>query len=117
MTPSPPPKPCEACENVGRLDVSWSYEDHIQELHALIADLQREKGELVAALEGAMVQACMSHEPGSEEIDSMALSYYAQALRLLSKLGRFNIEHEAGRRVIGHFVEPAVNLAKQEGGA
>ncbi len=55
---------------------------------------------LVKYLYYAMVQACADTNNNG---DSMALSYYADALRLLAKLRLFEIEDEYGRRVIGKF--------------
>ena len=38
-------------------------------------------------------------------VDSMALSAYADAMRVLADYGVLIIDHEAGRRVIGHWAE------------
>ena len=59
------------------------------------------KEELVEVLYWAMHQACYYDE--EEYADSLALSAYARALRLLARLGLFEIESEYGRRVIGKF--------------
>ena len=59
------------------------------------------KEELVETLYWAMYQACYYAEEGYA--DSLALSAYADALRLLARLGLFEIESEYGRRVIGKF--------------
>ena len=48
----------------------------------------------------AMVQACAD---SSNYGDSMALTYYANALRLLARFGLFEIHDEWGRRVLGKF--------------
>jgi hypothetical protein len=62
-----------------------------------------ERDALRDALMEAVQQACY-HKDG--EVDSMALSAYADALRLLATAGLFTITHEVGRRVIGRWTEP-----------
>jgi len=47
----------------------------------------------------AMEQACQ-HDDKSDEFDSFALSYYADALRYLAKKGYIKITHQYARRVI-----------------
>ena len=42
----------------------------------------------------------------NENVDSMAISTYAAAIRFLASIGCIKIEHECGRRVIGRWVEP-----------
>ncbi len=59
-----------------------------------------DKKELLEILYSVVYQAC---EIGDSEGDSRALSAYADALRLLARLGLFEIESEYGRRVIGRF--------------
>jgi hypothetical protein len=60
--------------------------------------------ELIEALIDVTNQGCYSANGTNQdnpEIDSMALSAYAHALRLLAQLGKFEITSEYGRRVIG----------------
>jgi hypothetical protein len=45
-------------------------------------------------------QACYTH--GSSDLDSMALTSYAGAMRLLAERGMLVIDSEHGRRVIAH---------------
>ena len=59
--------------------------------------------ELEEALVDVLNQACTNDQ--SVAVDSLALSAYADALRLLSRRGRFCIDVEAGRRLIGHFIK------------
>jgi hypothetical protein len=58
--------------------------------------------ELLNALEGVLIQACSVGRWGDSDyhLDSGALSYYADGLRVLAKHGLVNIESEYGRRVI-----------------
>ena len=55
-------------------------------------------------LQGVLSQACWNQLDG--EYDSLALSAYADGLRLLAKHNRVTITHEAGRRVIATPVTP-----------
>ena len=72
-------------------------EDVFAEKDALIA-------ELLDALEDVVNQACYASGPGAgSHLDSMALSAYAHGMRVLAKLGRIEIEHEVGRRVLGRW--------------
>lgn len=67
-----------------------------------IAETEKEK-ELLNALEDMVNQACgISH---SDALDSMALTAYANAMRLLAEYGRIKIKREYGRRVIGKWVK------------
>lgn len=61
--------------------------------------------ELLNALEDTIAQACwIENVPGSEaQLDSMALSSYATAMRLLAHYGRIVILHQYGRRVIARW--------------
>ena len=75
-----------------------------QEVKAILSHLNREelekvtKEELVLALHDVIWQAC-GDDDGS--VDSRAISTYAEAMRLLARLGLLEIESEYGRRVIG----------------
>lgn len=60
---------------------------------------EQEREELLDTLVNVLDQACST--PRDEVIDSMALSAYADGLRLLARYGRFTITDQAGRRVIG----------------
>lgn len=67
-------------------------------------EIQSKEGlisELIDTLKDVLNQACSD---GNNKLDSMALTSYARGLRLLSKLGHFNIKKEHGRRVIGEMV-------------
>jgi hypothetical protein len=66
------------------------------------AETDKEK-ELLDALESMVNQAC--GVSGSDTLDSMAISAYASAIRLLAKYGRVKIKTEAGRRVIAEWVK------------
>lgn len=79
-----------------------SVERHTQER---IAKLEKENKELLETLQSVLFQACESRaatDTEPPEYDSMALSAYADGLRLLSKYKRFRIHDESGRRVIGY---------------
>lgn len=65
--------------------------------------MRRELDEAVEALADLVQQYCCHDESG--RYDSMALSTNAEAMRVLAKHGRFVIETEVFRRVIGKFVE------------
>ena len=61
--------------------------------------------ELLDVLGWVINQACSGKHGGTDEhLDSMALSAYADGLRLLEKHGRVRITHEYGRRVIAEWV-------------
>lgn len=69
---------------------------------AAVAELERTRRDLAEALddlEDIVNQVC--HGPA--ELDSMALSAYADAMRRLASHQRLVITHEYGRRVIGHW--------------
>lgn len=74
---------------------------HVGVLRAYIEALEEENSALLELLEDATRQACGS----GDEVDSMALSAYADSLRALSERGRFEIQHERYRRVIGRWKE------------
>jgi len=59
--------------------------------------------ELLEPLEDMARQHC--HTSAKGETDSGALSTNAQVLRLLAKAGRFRIDREAGRMVVGYWPE------------
>lgn len=57
--------------------------------------------ELLDILEDVLSQACLTDaEDGSRLFDSMAISAYADGLRVLAEHGRVDIVNEYGRRVI-----------------
>jgi len=60
--------------------------------------------EAVWDLEDCLRQACWN-DTRSDTYDSIALSAYAEGLRFLADLGKFKIEQEFARRVIGKFVD------------
>lgn len=67
--------------------------------------LEKENKELLETLQSVLCQACESRgstDTEPPEYDSMALSAYADGLRLLSKHKLFRIHSETGRRVIGY---------------
>lgn len=61
---------------------------------------------MVTELEDLLIdvlnQAC---QIDTGELDSMAISAYADGLRYLAKIGVFEIKVDRGKRVIGHVVE------------
>ena len=59
--------------------------------------------DLLETLEDMARQHC--HTSAKGETDSGALSTNAQVLRLLAKAGRFRIDREAGRMVVGYWPE------------
>lgn len=59
------------------------------------------KKELVRVLYDVLYETCAEDDGRA---DSRAISAYADGLRLLARLGLFEIEDEAGRRVIGRFL-------------
>jgi len=63
---------------------------------------------LLDALCWCCVQACSSGgQPGNpRKFDSVALSSYAEALRLLAEYGRVWVEQDFGRIVVAHDPEP-----------
>ena len=64
-----------------------------------------DRDEALEALADVVNQACYS-DKDRPELDSMAISAYADGMRVLAKHGRFQITHEVGRRVCGRLVEP-----------
>lgn len=64
------------------------------------------------ALIDAIHQACAQSDG---KVDSMALSSYANTLRLLAETGDFVIEKEYGRRVIGHWKAELALKGKAKG--
>ena len=80
-------------------------EKTIKDQASKIAELEKENKELLETLQSVLCQACESRgatDTEPPEYDSMALSVYADGLRLLSKYKRFRIHDETGRRVIGY---------------
>jgi len=65
-------------------------------------ETEKEK-ELLETLEDVINQACGRSR--DDCIDSMALTAYAGAMRLLAKYGRIKIINDVGRRVIGEWVK------------
>lgn len=59
--------------------------------------------ELLDTLECVIAQACQVTENEETFLDSMALSAYAEGMRLLAKHDRLVIDNAYGRRVIGHW--------------
>lgn len=57
--------------------------------------------ELLDALEDVCRAHCAVHPDG--RVSSGALSPHAEALRLLARAGRFDITHDRGRIVVGHW--------------
>lgn len=64
--------------------------------------------ERIAKLEAMVMdvigQGCYTDTPG--ELDSMALTSYADALRYLAEHGYVNIHHDVGRRVLATMLPP-----------
>lgn len=65
--------------------------------------MNSEMGELLDALEDVLFQACW--DSLEEVLDSMALTAYANGMRLLAEYGRIEIVNEYGRRVIAKPIE------------
>jgi hypothetical protein len=61
---------------------------------------KEELKEALSILADVLNQACSI----DDELDSMAISAYADGLRFLSKHNLFKITREGGRRVIGVFI-------------
>ena len=63
---------------------------------------EEEQKELLDVLFGVILQACSVGYPQNSDwhLDSMALSYYSDGIRMLAKHGMVKIESEYGRRVI-----------------
>ena len=91
------------------LDPPYNLELHDRMSHGETDDLEdvlADHDELLDVLADVINQACgpvYVDATDSGELDSMALSAYADGMRLLAKHGRFQILHEAGRRVIGQW--------------
>jgi hypothetical protein len=67
--------------------------------------MDSEKQGLLDTLQAVISCACAGREvDGSECIDSMAISTYADAIMLLAQYGRVEITAALGRRVIGKLV-------------
>lgn len=66
-------------------------DQQIEELLDVIEDL-------LDTLEGVITQSCWSNE--DMRYDSMCISSYAEAMRLLGEWGRLEILSEGGRRVV-----------------
>jgi len=65
------------------------------------AKTDKEK-ELLDALEGMVNHACLGM---GNILDSMSVTAYADAMRLLAEYGRIKITGESGKRVIGEWVK------------
>lgn len=72
---------------------------HVAELTAHIAETKADLAITLDALEDVIQQASYSPRKGGV-YDSLALSAYADAIRLLAKHGRLVIIADRGRRVI-----------------
>ena len=68
----------------------------LQSMHITIDALRADNAELVESLHCAIAQAC----GGDGNFDSMGISDYADAIRLLASRGRMVIFSDVGRRVI-----------------
>lgn len=79
-------------------------DDDSTESNRLLTALLRsmsETDELLDTLENVLSQACLTDDDeGNHIFDSMALSAYADGLRVLAEHGRVDIVNEYGRRVI-----------------
>lgn len=73
--------------------------------HQIRRDLEaahaRELAEAQDLIEGVIAQACER----DGVIDSSALGYYADAMHWLADRGRIAVSYDAGRRVVGRWVE------------
>lgn len=89
-------------------------EEEVAELRVKVADLyfarqadvaalQAEVNDMLDLIEDLTIQGCSIDAEGL--VDSMALSTYAESLRLLAEKGRYEIVAEYGRRVIAKRVD------------
>ena len=63
-----------------------------------------DQSELIELLLDLTLDACSTGDD-SAVLDSFAISAYADALRLLARLGHVEIEYDQGRRVIARLVD------------
>jgi len=70
----------------------------------IIVELQAQVAELLDTLADVIQQACSGPGDRWQSLDSMALSAYADGIRLLAEHGRVEVIDEAGRRVIAKWV-------------
>jgi len=77
-----------------------------------VSDQPCSTDEMLEALEDVLNQACRLPDG---LVDSGALRSYADGLRLLAKHGRFKIEIEVGRRVIGRWIDEVPGNAPSKG--
>ena len=76
--------------------------------------MSRERDEAIEILEDTVNQSCSRSDNDDGMgvapyvLDSYALSSYRDALKFLAKVGRIKISHEAGRRIIGHWLKPEI---------
>lgn len=105
---------CAEALDIARVHLAeWAEER--KRLEKVFAEKDALIEELIDALEDVINQACVTFEQvedgpnpslvQSEVLDSMALSAYAHGMRVLARLGRIEVEHEYGRRVVGRFVK------------
>lgn len=59
-----------------------------------------ERNELLDTISDTLAQACGQRDG---TLDSLALTAYADAMKLLARYGRLTIDAESGRRVIARF--------------
>lgn len=69
----------------------------------MVEEYGEKEGELLEVLQDVVWQACYVRD--ANRLDSMALSAYADAIRLLARYERVRIVSEHGRRVIAVGVE------------
>ena len=66
--------------------------------------------EVVEVLCDVINQACgIDDKERTHELDSGALSAYADGIRLLDKLGKVEMVHQAGRRVLAKWIKEPYN--------
>lgn len=103
MTNTPNPNPSTngligaMADHIG----SQSLDKFIEQIHKENAAGMSEVDIILDTLADVIGQACSC----DGELDSMALSAYADGLRLLAKYGRVKIVSEYGRRVIAEWVK------------
>lgn len=103
---------CRPSIYVGEEDHSCEIESDdckCEELEESVADLTRRLDEALDALVQVVWQACGDD---TDELDSRALSCYAQGMRTLADAGLIKIESEYGRRVIGKFLVDPMDTHK-----
>lgn len=84
----------------------WKTTDSEEALLEEIRKLKKEKEELVDVLSNVIEQSCSTGLVGLDtnvDLDSMALSAYADGMTILEQYGKIEIIDEFGRRVLANW--------------